>query len=296
MSDEVPMSDERPAMSGHVPFQARIERDVILAEGVDAAGFLQGQLSQDVVGLADGAGAHSLLLQPQGKIDAWLRVTRLGPERFLLDVDGGHGAAVIARLERFKLRTRCQLTTLADWACWAVRGLDGAEVAPVDGEVRAAVGWPGTTGFDRLGPAAALAPLPGVELADTDRYAMARIEAGVPAMGAELGPDTIPAEAGQWLIDVSVSFTKGCYTGQELVARVDSRGSNTPRKLRRLRAAGQGLSAGAALQLDGDDVGEVTSAVAGSAVALGYLKRAVPVPATVRCGGLSVSVEELPGG
>ena len=65
-----------------------------------------------------------------------------------------------------------------------------------------------------------------------------RVEAGWPAMGAELGPDldplVIPAEAGPWLVDASVSFTKGCYTGQELVARVDSRGSNTPRHLRGL--------------------------------------------------------------
>ena len=51
-------------------------------------------------------------------------------------------------------------------------------------------------------------------------------------MGAELTEDTIPAEAGQWLVDASVSFTKGCYTGQELVARIDSRGGNVPRPVR----------------------------------------------------------------
>ena len=112
-------------------------------------------------------------------------------------------------------------------------------------------------------------------------------------------PETIPAEAGQWLIDASVSFTKGCYTGQELVARVDSRGSNTPRRLRLLRAAEQDAAAlvtGAALVLDGAEVGTVTSAAAGSPVALAYLKRAVEPPATVRCNGVNVEVEALPVG
>ena len=99
-----------------------IKRDVVLATGPDAATFLQGQLSQDVAGLAVGASAWSLLLQPQGKIDAWLRVTRRGEDAFALDVDGGYGAAVIARLNRFKLRTKCELEHLTDWRCLAVRG------------------------------------------------------------------------------------------------------------------------------------------------------------------------------
>lgn len=288
------------------PFQVRIEREIIEAVGPDAAGFLQGQLSQDVAALAVGASAYSLLLQPQGKVDAWLRVTRLGDERFLLDVDAGHGEAVIARLNRFKLRTRCELTLLAGWACWAVRGvaLDAPEAGgSAADEVRVAVRWPNVAGFDRLGPADQLAGLPGIPLDKTDRYGQARIAAGVPAMGSELGPETIPAEAGAWLIDASVSFTKGCYTGQELVARVDSRGSNTPRKLRLVRAAdaaGDGsaaLVAGAVLVgPDGSEVGTVTSAVAGSPLALAYLKRAIEPPATVRCGELSVAVEELPAG
>ncbi|MCC6437557.1 MAG: folate-binding protein YgfZ [Acidimicrobiales bacterium] len=287
------------------PFQARIERDVVEAAGPDAAGFLQGQLSQDVAGLAVGASAYSLLLQPQGKVDAWLRVTRLDPERFVLDVDAGYGDAVIARLNRFKLRTKCELTRLEGWVCWAVRGIAGDAVAagaPEPGDtaaVRAVVGWPATVGFDRLGPADRLDPLPGIPVGDTDRYVRARIEAGVAAMGSELGPETIPAEAGQWLIDASVSFTKGCYTGQELVARVDSRGSNTPRRLRLLRAAEQDAAAlvtGAALVLDGAEVGTVTSAAAGSPVALDYLTRAVEPPATVRCNGVNVEVEALPVG
>jgi len=282
------------------PWQAMVGRDVIEASGPDAASFLQGQLSQDVAALAVGAGAYSLLLQPQGKVDAWLRVSRLGEERFLLDVDAGWGDAVLRRLARFKLRTRCEFTVLEGWVCWAVRGADDGvsallrdrAIAADDGAV-VALAWPESPGFDRLGPG--LEALDGIPIAGDDAYTAARIEAGVPAMGSELDESTIPAEAGRWLIDRSVSFTKGCYTGQELVARVDSRGNNTPRKLR-LGRAPAGLVAGMALSLDGEAVGTVTSATADGAAALVYLRRAVEVP-VVLAGpdGVRVDVDRLPG-
>jgi tRNA-modifying protein YgfZ len=97
-------------------------------------------------------------------------------------------------------------------------------------------GWPGVEGADLLGPdpAARRAPEPS---GPADLEAL-RIEAGVPVLGAELGPETIPAEAGAWVIEASVSFTKGCFTGQELVARIDSRGGNVPRPVRALRLDG----------------------------------------------------------
>ncbi len=94
------------------------------------------------------------------------------------------------------------------------------------------------------------------------------------------------------MIDESVSFTKGCYVGQELVARVDSRGSNTPRRLRRIRStAGAALETGAEIIVDGAAVGRVTSAAEG--VALGYVGRAVEVPGAATVGGVEVSIEEL---
>ena len=90
---------------------------------------------------------------------------------------------------------------------------------------------------------------------------MVRIEDGVPAMGAELSDKTIPAEAGQAVIDASVSFTKGCYTGQELVARVDSRGNNVPRQVRALVLAGAEAppALGAEVTDQGKAVGAITS-------------------------------------
>ncbi len=275
-------------------FAAEVPRDVVEATGPDTASFLQGQLSQDVAELPLGESRYSLLLQPQGKVDAWLRVTRTGPETFLLDVEAGWGQAVIGRLERFKLRTRCSLRIVDGWRCWAVRGTDEANLShPVaPGVLVVAAHWPGCAGYDLIGEQLE-APL-AIAVDNTDRYLGARIAAGVPALGAELDDGTIPAEAGTWLIERSVSFTKGCYTGQELVARVDSRGSNTPRKLRLLEAAG-GLAVGAELHLGPELVGVVTSAAAHGRTALAYLKRSVEPPSTVQlAGGEAVRVEPLP--
>jgi len=93
------------AIASSTPFAARIERDVVRAYGADTATFLQGQLSQDVATMVDGESRWSLLLAPTGKVDAWLRATRLGDEEFILDTDAGWGDAVVARLLRFKIRT-----------------------------------------------------------------------------------------------------------------------------------------------------------------------------------------------
>jgi tRNA-modifying protein YgfZ len=279
------------------PFVAPVERDVIGVRGPDAVAYLQGQLSQDVAGLAVGVSAYSLLLKPEGKIDAWLRVTRTGEDAFVVDLDAGWGDATVARLTRFKLRSRCEVEPLEAWRCLAVRGTTDVDGEACGAVVVAPARWPGCDGVDLLGPDVT-AP-DGLALLDEAAYHRARVGAGVPAMGAELDGSTIPAEAGRWFIDRSVSFTKGCYTGQELVARIDSRGSNTPRHLRAVRAAdGAELDAGAAVVVDGAEVGRLTSAA--GPVALAYVKRSVvpPAPAVVSTGSAEVPVEvaELPAG
>jgi folate-binding protein YgfZ len=134
-----------------------------------------------------------------------------------------------------------------------------------------------------------------------DELERLRIETGVPAMGAELTGATIPAEAG--VVERSVSFTKGCFTGQELVARIESRGGHVPRHLRGLVAdAGEQPPAGAPVVVEGADVGKVTSAApapgADGSLALAYVGRAVtpPAAAEVRLGGeaLPVTIVDLP--
>jgi folate-binding protein YgfZ len=267
-------------------------RDVLRATGAEATDYLQGQLSQDVAALAPGAYAWSWLLAPNGKVDALLRLTRLAEDEWLLDTDAGAGAGVLARLVRFRLRTKVDIEA-TDLGVTALRG-EGWEPAAPPGTVLSPP-WPGVAGADVITTGA---NPPG----DADDLERARILAGVPRMGAELDERTIPAETG--LVAMTVSFTKGCYTGQELVARIDSRGGNVPRRLRGLRfppgivpARGAELAAA-----DGAPAGVVTSAVAGAdggaAVGLGYIRRAVPPDATLRLadgpGRAEVEQVELP--
>jgi folate-binding protein YgfZ len=236
-----------------------VPRDVVLVRGPDALTYLQGQLSQDVAALDVGGSAFSLLLQPQGKVDAWLRVTRIAEDGFALDVDAGWGEHVLARLKRFLLRVKVELEQV-EWQVTA-----GGDPPPGAWAVVAELG----EGHDVLSPT----PVPGAE-ADPG-YELRRIRAGVPRMGRELDESTIPAAAG--VVDRSVSFTKGCYTGQELVARIDSRGDRVPTKLRRVSGE---IEAGDEL-VDGDrEIGRVTSAVDGEGLA--YVRREVEPPATVR--------------
>ncbi|MGH9148852.1 MAG: hypothetical protein ACRD0F_00740, partial [Acidimicrobiales bacterium] len=92
-------------------------RDAVEATGPDAVSFLQGQLSQDVAAMGAGASALSWLLQPQGKVVALVRVTKVDGSRLVIDTDAGWGEAVLERLSRFKLRVRCDLAPLAGWRC-----------------------------------------------------------------------------------------------------------------------------------------------------------------------------------
>lgn len=285
-----------------------MDRDVVRVRGSDASSYLQGQISQDVESVAAGESAWSLILQPQGRIDAWFRLTRFGSDEFFLDVDAGHGAELVERLERFRLRVDVEVEGLSGWRMLAIRGPQANSTAvemtavAAEGSVRAAVDWPGYEGVDRLfsGPGPDPAAWPG-GLSEADRadLEVLRIRAGWPVMGAEIGPRTIPAELGPSLISKSVSFTKGCYTGQELVARIDSRGGNVPRPLRLIEIAGAGdLAPGTAVAVDGETEGEITSAAfdptADVTVALGPVHRRVEPPAAVVVAGRDAIVRVLP--
>jgi tRNA-modifying protein YgfZ len=308
----------------------RASRDVLAVRGPEAESYLQGQLSQDVAALAQGASADSLLLEPDGKLSALLRVTRLGREEYVLDVEGGYGQAVAARLRRFLLRSKVEMEHL-EWRCLSLRGQRSDDVAASlvhagsePGCVALPFQWNGWRGADVLGPAD-LVPDPlrgdvpeGALACGPDAFEACRITSGVPAMGAELTTKTIAAEAD--LVDRTVNFTKGCYTGQELVARLDARGSKVARRLVGVVAPagpasneplvpGMTLHAGDAPVGDSaaDDkvVGTVTSAAwsseLGAWAALAYLHRNVETPGTVRLrtgdgigGSRPVHVASLP--
>jgi len=198
-------------------------RDVVVVEGPDAQTYLHSQLSQDLDGIEVGEQRWSFVLEPTGKVESLVRVTRVGDDRFELDTDEGFGDALLARIDRFKIRVAAD-TSLADR-----RG------EPADEPARVELGWP--------------------------------------RLGSEITPgDTIPAGSG--VTRLAVSFTKGCYPGQELVERMDSRAADAPRSLRRLVVA-EGAGPGDPVIDDGDEVGVITSVAGGHA--LGWIKRSSDV-------------------
>ena len=227
----------------------RVPRDFVRVSGPDAQAFLQGQLSQDVDTLQPGSTRLSFLLQPNGKVDALVRVSCIAQEAYLVDVDAGWGDAVVDRLQRFKLRTKADIARVGGWQCIAELH-EGAVVEEIIDDIDVE-GVPG----------------------DLEEYEVLRIKAGMPAMGHEIDDTTIPASLGQTVIDAAVSFTKGCYTGQELVARMDSREASAPTKL--VGFIGE-AAPGDPVTIDGRDVGRVTSAERG--VALALVRRDVEVP------------------
>lgn len=268
-------------------------RDVITVTGPEAVTWLQGQLSQDISRLAPGETTLTFVLAPQGKVDGWGRIQRIADDSVRIDVDPGAGEAWMARLNRFKLRTKADLDLATDVPTVAVRGS-----AP---EAGLPAGWPGTTGVDYLDAGREVVDALVAEgAAEIDAVALdgLRIRAGSPRWGAEVHAETIPATLGQWAIDAAVSFTKGCYTGQELVARIDSRGGNVPRRLAAIVIDGPPASVGAEITVDGALVGTVTSSapdpVAGGSVALAFIARAVAVPAAAEIAGQRVQLATLP--
>lgn len=268
----------------------RRDRAVVRVTGADAASYLQGQVSQDIDMLAPGSSAWSLVLQPTGKLTAWFRLHRLedddaGPV-FVIDAEPAAADTLVARLERFRLRTDVDFALEPDWEMVSVRGSADRvddDTADVEGvELTCEFAWPGFEGVDLLGRA--LGPTPDV---DDEAFETARIRATVPRSGIDLDEETIPAEGGAPLIETSVSFTKGCYTGQELVARIDSRGGNVPRPLRTLEADTP-LAVDATITFEGAEVGRVTSAA--GPLGLARVLRKVEAGAVVDVGGVTATV------
>jgi folate-binding protein YgfZ len=293
-----------------------LARDVLVVRGPDAASYLQGQCSQDVDGMAVGATLDALLLSPQGKVDALIRVTRTGAEEFVLDTDVGYGDVVDARLKRFRLRVDVDIEPLA-WSCVAVRGPESTRCVVGQPQLTLPVAWPGLSGVDLLGPTPPEGAISWVSdqtvRCDAGAWEAARIESGIPVNGREILDGTIAAEVG--LVDRAVSFTKGCFTGQELVARLNSRGSKVARRLcgvilasgagvderdEGVRTAGAGLGGASVFTADGEhEVGHLTSVAwsprSEGIVALATLHRRVtpPEPVSVRWSDGGVEHEAI---
>jgi folate-binding protein YgfZ len=233
---------------------ARRARDYVRVAGPDAEDFLQRMVSNDVT---SGEVVRALLLTAKGRLIAPLVVWRRAAEDFLLLTEAGLGDAVGTTLMRARFAAKCEIEP-EQHTSMLVFGGEGIDT----GELPGAVEVLDTTVEPTL---------------DAEELERLRIEAAAPAWGKELDESILPAEAG--LDATHVSFTKGCYPGQEPIARLHYRG-HANRGLRVLEV--DSAHAGDEIVYEGKVVGRVTSAV--PARALGYLRTSVPDDAELLVG------------
>jgi folate-binding protein YgfZ len=230
-----------------------VPRDVVAVVGADARTYLHGQLSQDVQSLSAGESRWSLVLAPNGRVEVLARVLCVAEDRFELDTEPGYGDALAARLNRFRIRVAAELEQST-----AMLFSNCEPTGPISASTghSSYIGWWGDGHWTD-----ALAS--GASVGTTADYERARVASGWPAMGSEIVPgERIPAEIA--VAPVAVDFQKGCYPGQELVERMDARGSEAPRRLRIITVD------------DGQLPGVEVTSIAGDR-ALAYVKRGVAV-------------------
>jgi tRNA-modifying protein YgfZ len=230
-------------------------RDYVRVAGADAEDFLQRMVSNDVTQ----APCEALLLTPKARVIAPLVVVRRGAEDFLLLTEPGLGEVVRATLVRARFAAK-------------------AEIEPE--EHRSALVFGDAEGIpnrDYGEPAVELLDADVEPTLNGDDLERMRIEAGTPAWGKELDDRVLPAEAG--LDERAISFTKGCYPGQEPIARLHYRGK-VNRRLRVLEVAG--AEPGQEISYEGKVVGRVTSAAGDRALA--YVRTEVPSDADLDVG------------
>jgi folate-binding protein YgfZ len=251
----------------------QLARGYVRVAGPEAAEFLERMLSNEVVSLEPGREARpALLLTPKGRIVAPLRVVREGPDSFLLLTEGGLAETVASTLVRARFAAKCEIE-VRRYRGYLHLGSDPGEGIPnPEYGVEAWESW-GSEEHEAAADPSELEPL--------------RIESGTPAWGKELDETVLPAEAG--LDETHVSFTKGCYPGQEPIARLHYRG-HPNRRLRVLEVAA--AKPGDEILLGEKVVGRVTSAVPGRA--LGYVRREVPEDAVLEIDGSEARLHLAP--
>jgi glycine cleavage system T protein len=284
--------------------------------GPDAVGFLHNLCTNDINRLAPGTGCEAFLTTAQAKVVARALVYRGrlpdGRDVLWLDVGPGLAGNVLQHLDRYLITEQVELAErtrelaqlhLAGPAAPAVvkqaLGEDVPDLAELQHVERTLPGGAaghvrrhdplGVPGYDLVCPAGQAGVLwqvlvaAGARPAGLDAYEVLRVEAGTPVNGTDIDETQLPQELGR--TDRAVSFTKGCYIGQETVARIRTYG-HVNRSLVGLKLAGSGtVPAGARLLRDGKEVGHITSAVEsprlGTAIALAYVRRGSQEPGTV---------------
>jgi tRNA-modifying protein YgfZ len=257
------------------PAFARRPRGFVGVRGPDAAGFLQRIVSNDVEALRAGESCDALLLTPKARVIAPLRILRRAEDDFLLLTEPELGDTVQGRLLRLRFAAKVEIDVEShdSFVLFADEQPSGVFVPAPD---YARTAWEVIDGVP---------PPETAQLAD-DELELLRIEARTPSFGREIDDRVLPAEAG--LVERAVSLTKGCYPGQEPIARLHYRG-RANRGLRVLALDADELPAyDAELAFDGKAVGRVTSAARrpdGGFLALAFVRREVPEDAVMEVGG-----------
>jgi folate-binding protein YgfZ len=292
------------------------DRGLLVVRGPEAAEYLQGQLTNDIEAIAPGDGAYAALLDRKGHMQADMRVLRPGEEpELLLDLEPAGLEAARRHLQMYKIGREVEvddesgnhtLLSLVGPRAVEVAGTAAlpelaCETTTIAGAQCVAIGT--ASGVDLVFAAAhrdavreALLAAGAVEVSP-EAAEILRIETGRPRFGAEMGTETMPAEAG--IVEQAVSFTKGCYIGQETVARLHYKGKPN-RHLRGLRLSAPARP-GEPLRLGEKEVGRVGSAAVSPAfgpIGLAILRREAEPGATLAVGedGVTAEVVALPFG
>jgi folate-binding protein YgfZ len=253
------------------PWLAPEPPDLVWFSGSDRVRFLNDLISQEISDMTPGAVRRAMLLDPTGKLGFLLWVLA-EDDRLGLVTDPGRGEDLAGTLGRYSIRVDVSIDVEEDDRWLVIGDWEGYDLS-----------WP--TVSRRL----VVGDRPNLEAGTSDDYARLRVEAGEPAWGVDLDDGAIPQVSG--LVGVSVDFDKGCFLGQELVARIDSRGGQTPTRLMSVESNGPDLLTGA-LTIDGNEVGMVTS-VAGT-IGLAMVRRGTEVGSPVEAGGVPAVVKDLP--
>jgi folate-binding protein YgfZ len=293
----------------------RSARGKLLLKGSEAAEYLQGQLTNDVEGLEAGEGCYAALLDRKGHMQADMRVLRLVADEVWIDVEPETMAAVRRHLEMYKIGREVELEDVtrarAILSLIGPRSADLAGAPPLPEHASEAIAVGGTEclavgtvgGIDLIAAAgdaerlrAVLGEAGAVEVG-AEAAEILRIEAGTPRFGAEMDGGTMPAEAG--IVERAVDFEKGCYIGQETVARLHYRGKPN-RHLRGLRLSTPAPT-GTVLALGEKEVGRVGSSCVSplhGPIALAVLRREAEPGTELAVGedGVTARVVDLPFG
>jgi tRNA-modifying protein YgfZ len=273
------------------------ERGVVKVDGADARNFLNGLVTTDMAQLGPGLGRFGALLTPQGKITTDFLITEAPADQgggFLLDVPRALAQGLADKLGFYKLRAKVAVENLSDslgvMAAWDGEPAARPDLAFADPR-HAALGW-------RILVPQALAPelagLIGAELVDTASYEAHRIALGVPRGGLDfIYGDAFPHETNMDRLH-GVDFDKGCYVGQEVVSRMQHRGTARTRAVR-IVLDGPAPEAGTPIVADGKPVGTMGSSTAGAGLALIRIDRvadALAAGAALTSGGLALRIAD----